>query len=276
MHGDGLGSPAPCEAAWEVSMSDPVKILRREHLVEITLDRPKANAFDPPTSRRLGEAFATFRDDPTLRVAIVTGGEGRFFSAGWDLKAASEDEDHGVGGFAGLTEMFNLTKPVIAAVNGIAFGGGFELALACDMIVAAEEAEFAFPEVNIGIVPDSGGILRAPKRLPRAIAAELIMTGRRMSAAEAHRYGLVNRLVPKPRLMEEARALASQVAGAAPLAIMAAKAAMQATEALTVEEGYRKLRARTVPEYDRMKDSEDAWEGPRAFAEKRPPVWKGR
>jgi crotonobetainyl-CoA hydratase len=244
-------------------MSDPVKLVRREHVLEITLDRPKANAFDPPTSRRLGEAFAEFRDDPKLWVAIVTGGEGRFFSAGWDLKAASEDEDHGVGGFAGLTEMFNLKKPVIAAVNGIAFGGGFELALACDMIVAAEEAEFAFPEVNIGIIPDAGGVLRAPKRLPRAIANE-------------HRYGLVNRVVPKARLMDEARALAAEVVKAAPLAVMAAKASMQATEALTVEEGYRKLRSRTVPEYDRMKDSEDAWEGPRAFAEKRPPVWKGR
>jgi len=257
-------------------MSDPVKLVRREHVIEITLDRPKANAFDPPTSRKLGEAFAEFRDDPKLWVAIVTGGEGRFFSAGWDLKAASEDEDHGVGGFAGVTEMFNLKKPVIAAVNGIAFGGGFELALACDMIVAAEEAEFAFPEVNIGIIPDAGGVLRAPKRLPRAIANELIMTGRRMSAAEAERRGLVNRVVPKARLMDEARALAAEVVKAAPLAIMAAKAAMQATEALTVEEGYRKLRSHTVPEYDRMKDSEDAWEGPRAFAEKRAPVWKGR
>ncbi len=257
-------------------MSDPVKSVRRDHLLEITLDRPKANAIDPATSRRLGEVFAGFRDDPSLRVAIVTGGEGRFFSAGWDLKSAAEDEDHGQGGFAGITEMFNLKKPVIAAVNGIAFGGGFELALSCDMIVAAEEAEFAFPEVNIGIIPDAGGVLRAPKLMPRALANELIMTGRRMSPVEAHRHGIVNRVVPKAQLMEEARELASQVAAAAPLAVMAAKAVIQATDDLTVEEGYKTLRAGTVPEYNRVKDSEDAWEGPRAFSEKRSPVWKGR
>ncbi|MFZ5790503.1 MAG: enoyl-CoA hydratase-related protein [Pseudomonadota bacterium] len=255
--------------------ADPVKVERRDQVMEITLDRPKANAIDPATSQRLGDVFAEFRDDPGLCVAIVTGA-GRFFSAGWDLKEASPNQDFGRGGFAGLTEMFNLKKPVIAAVNGIAAGGGFELALACDMIVAADTAEFMLPEVRIGLIPDSGGVLRLPKRLPRALASELILTGRRMGAAEADRHGLLNRLVPLAELMPTARALAAEVVAAAPLAVMAAKAVLQATEALSVEEGYRLMASGTIPEYRRMLDSEDYWEGPKAFAEKRPPVWKGR
>src|SRR5699024_1253231 len=133
-----------------------------------------------------------------LRVAIIAGAGERFFSAGWDLKAAAEgeapDADHGPGGFAGLTEMFDLDKPVIAAVNGMAIGGGFEIALAADLIVAAEHAEFALPAVGLGLMADSGGVLRLPKRLPPAIANELLMTGRRMSAAEAERWGVVNRI----------------------------------------------------------------------------------
>jgi crotonobetainyl-CoA hydratase len=255
--------------------SEGVRTERRDRVREITLDRPKANAIDPGLSQRLGEIFSEYRDDPDLRVAIVTAA-GRFFSAGWDLKAASPNQDFGRGGFAGLTEMFNLRKPVIAAVNGIAAGGGFELALACDMIVAAESAEFMVPEVKIGLIPDAGGVLRLPKRLPRSLANELIMTGRRMDAAEADRHGLLNRRVPLPDLMTAARALAADLVAAAPLAVMAAKAVLQATEALTVEEGYKLMASGVLPEYQRMLDSEDYWEGPKAFQERRPPVWKGR
>ena len=156
-------------------MADSISISRSEGILEIVLDRPKANAIDAATSRRMGEAFAAFRDDPDLQVAIVTGAGDRIFSAGWDLKAAaekgeSEDTDQGVGGFAGLTEMFDLYKPVIAAVNGLAIGGGFELALACDLIVASERAKLGQPEINLGLIPGFGGTQRLLRLvgLPRA------------------------------------------------------------------------------------------------------------
>src|ERR1700739_2007571 len=147
----------------------------------VTLDRPKANAIDVPTSRALYAAFDRLRRDPELRVAILTGAGERFFSAGWDLKAAAEgegiDADHGPGGFAGLTEFYDIGKPVIAAVNGLALGGGFELVLAADLVVAAEHAEFALTEVTLGLVPDAGGLLRLPARLPRPIAVEDLLPG---------------------------------------------------------------------------------------------------
>ena len=139
---------------------------RAARVLEITIDRPKANAVDSATSREMGQVFASFRDDPELLVAIITGAGERFFSAGWDMKAAvaGDTEDWGPGGFAGLTEMFDLDKPVIAAVNGYAAGGGFELALACDLIVASTTATFFVPEVHLGFVADAGGVLRLPKR----------------------------------------------------------------------------------------------------------------
>ncbi len=198
----------------------------RGSVLEITIDRPKANAIDSATSRELGEAFARFRDDPDVRVAIITGAGDRFFSAGWDLKAAvaGDSEDWGPGGFAGLTELFDLDKPVIAAVNGFAAGGGFELALACDLIVAARGASFFLPEVRLGFVADAGGVLRLPKRLPRAIAMEMLLTGRRMGADEAARGGLVNVVVDPSELADAARKLAGEVASAAPLAARAVKA----------------------------------------------------
>ena len=245
-------------------------------ILVVTIDRPRANAIDAATSRELGEAFVSFRDDTELRVAVVTGAGDRFFSAGWDLKAAAagEDEDFGVGGFAGLTELFRLEKPVIAAVNGLAAGGGFELALACDLIVAERRAEFFLPEVNLGFVPDAGGVLRLPRRLPRAIAMEMLLTGRRMGAEEAARWGLVNRVVDNA--LDAARELAAAIDAAAPLAIRAVKAVVSATEHLDVEGAYAHLRDGSISAYVRMLESEDADEGPRAFAEGRSPVWKGR
>ena len=260
-------------------MANAVTIEKQASVWEITLDRPKANAIDMATSQALGNAFLAFRDDPSARVAILTGAGTRFFSAGWDLKEAAvagKDEDYGLGGFAGLTELFSLEKPIIAAINGLAVGGGFEMALACDLIVVAEGAEFFLPEARIGVIPDAGGILRLPRRLPRAIAMEMMLTGKRLSAVDALRFGLINELVPYAELMPAARRLAAKVLAAAPLAAAAIKASLAATEALTVEEGFALLRRGGVPAYDRLRRSDDYFEGARAFAEKRDPVWRGR
>lgn len=260
-------------------MPDPVHTAVNAGVLTITLDRPKANAIDVATSQALYAAFARLQEDPDLRVAIISG-TGRFFSAGWDLKAASAgeaiDAHHGPGGFAGLTEFFSLDKPVIAAVNGLALGGGFELALAADLMVAVESAEFALTEVKLGMIADSGGVLRLPRRLPRAIATELLLTGRRMGAAEAARWGLVNQVVPEDQLMAAANTLARQIVQAAPLAIAALKQVLHATEAQSVQDAFQTLRAGGLPAYQAMLLSEDAKEGPTAFAEKRAPVWRGR
>lgn len=257
----------------------PVRCHAEAGVLTITLDRPKANAINVATSRALHAAFAQLHSDPALRVAILTG-TGRFFSAGWDLHAATEGEainaDHGPGGFAGLTEFFGLDKPVIAAVNGLAFGGGFELALAADLIVAADTAEFALPEVRLGMLADSGGVQRLPRRLPRAIATELLMTGRRMPAQEAQRWGLVNRVVAADMLMATAHDMAAQLVQAAPLALAAVKEVLRETEALSVPQAYQAMRSGGMPRYRAMLASEDAKEGPLAFGEKRPPRWTGQ
>ena len=260
-------------------MSQEVQVQANDGVLTIRLDRPKANAINVATSRALYAAFAQLEADPTLRVAIVTG-TGRFFSAGWDLNAANEGEainaDHGPGGFAGLTEFFQRSKPVIAAVNGLAMGGGFELALAADMMVASEAAEFALTEVKLGMIADSGGVLRLPRRLPRAIAAELMMTGRRMAAREALDWGLVNRVVAPEQLMESSQALAQQVVEAAPLAISALMQVLRETEMQSVPMAYQTLRSGALPAYQAMLASDDAREGPLAFSQRRQPVWSGR
>jgi crotonobetainyl-CoA hydratase len=251
---------------------------RRGQVFEVTIDRPKANAIDAATSRELGQAFWSFHEDPDLRVAIVTGAGDRFFSAGWDLKAAAagDTEEYGKGGFGGLTELFGLTKPVIAAVNGWAAGGGLEIALACDLILASRDARLALPEVTRGLVPDAGGMLRLPKRIPRALAMEMMLTGRAVEADEAERWGLVNQVVAPAELMDEARAMADRIVAAAPLAVEAVKAIVGATEEVSVEQGYAILRSGAIPHYELSNESEDAKEGPRAFAEGRDPEWKGR
>jgi crotonobetainyl-CoA hydratase len=259
---------------------EPVRAEASGGVLEITLDRPPANAIDAATSRALYGAFARLEGDPDLRVGIVTAAGGRFFCAGWDLKAAAAgeaaDADHGPGGFAGLTELHGRAKPVIAAVNGIAAGGGFELALAADLVVAAEHAEFSLPETGLGIIPDSGGVLWLPRRLPRPVAVELLLTGRTMTAVEAGDRGLVNQVVPGDQLMPAARAFAARVIRSAPLAVAAVLEVLDATEAGSVADGFGALRSGRLARYAAMLASEDAAEGPAAFAARRPANWKGR
>jgi enoyl-CoA hydratase/carnithine racemase len=261
-------------------VTEPVRLDVRGEVLVVTLDRPTANAIDVATSRGLYAAFRRLEDDPSLRVGIITGAGERFFSAGWDLKAAAAgeavDADHGPGGFGGLTEFFGRTKPVIAAVNGMAMGGGFELALAADLMVVADHAELAVPEVRVGVVADAGGLLFLPRRLPAAIARELLLTGRRMAADEAARWGLANRIVPASELLDTALSLAADICAGAPLALAAVQEVLAATDGMDVERGFRTLSEGELPRYRQMLASADAVEGPRAFAEKRPPRWMGR
>ena len=260
-------------------MDSAVRTERRGAVLEVTLDRPKANAIDAPTSRRMGEAFAGFRDDPALRVAIVTGGGERFFSAGWDLKSAAEDAvpdfDFGVGGFGGLQELPDLNKPVIAAVNGMAVGGGFELALSADLILASEQARFALPEINAGTLADAATI-KLPRRMPYHVAMDLLFTGRWMEAAEAQRWGLVNEILPADGLMARARELAGLLAEGPPLVFAAVKEVARRTETLSVQEAFDLVNSRKLKTVATLYDSDDMKEGARAFAEKRKPLWKGR
>jgi crotonobetainyl-CoA hydratase len=252
----------------------PVRTEVRGHVLEVVLDRPKANAIDRATGLELHEAFVRLRDDPHLHVGILTGGGERFFSAGWDLKAAAAGEedtstDFGPGGFAGITEMFDLDKPVIAAVNGLAAGGGFELVLACDLIVAAEHAEFFLPELGLGIVPGSGGAQRLPRRLPWFLAMDLLLTSRRMSAEEAVRRGLVCAVVPQAQLIAEARRIADHIAGCPTLAVQATKEIARRGEGLSVEETFAEMAAGRFPAYSRAMAAPEFLEGARSFAERR-------
>jgi crotonobetainyl-CoA hydratase len=257
----------------------PIRTRVEGAVFELVLDRPKANAIDAITSRLMGEAFRRFRDDPDLRVAIVTGGGDRFFSAGWDLKAAAEGEapdvDYGVGGFGGLQELPHLNKPVIAAVNGMAVGGGFELALSADLIFAAEHARFALPEINAGTLADAATI-KLPRRIPYHVAMDLLLTGRWMEADEAARLGLVNRVVPEGDLMAAAWETARMLAEGPPLVLAAIKEVARESEGLPFNDALRRVIHRRFPTVERLYSSEDQVEGARAFADKRKPVWKGR
>jgi crotonobetainyl-CoA hydratase len=243
-----------------------------------TLNRPKANAIDATTSRKLFEAISLLHQDESLRVAIVTAAGQRFFSAGWDLNAAnngeSADADHGPGGFAGITELVGRTKPIIAAVNGSAYGGGVELMLAADLVVASDAAIFAFPEARLGLLPDAGGVIRVAARLPRALAVELLLTGRSFTAAEARQWGLVNRVVESGQVLATALDLARTLCEAAPLPVAATLDIIDATRGVPDNAAFDVMRA--LESVACVPHSEDAAEGPRAFAEKRPPQWRGR
>jgi crotonobetainyl-CoA hydratase len=259
--------------------SGPLHITRDGAVLEVVLDVPKANAISAATSRIMGETFATFRDDPALRVAIVTAAGERFFSAGWDLKGAAAgeppDADYGVGGFGGLQELKGLNKPVIAAINGMAVGGGFELALSADMILAAEHVRFALPEINAGTLADAA-TLKLPRRMPFHIAMELLLTGRWMDAHEAHRWGLVNEILPAGNLLSRARAIAHTLASGPPLVFASIKEVVREAETLSFHDAIARIMRREFPTVAALYGSEDQLEGARAFAEKRPPVWRGR
>lgn len=260
-------------------MNDPIKTQREGAILLVTLDRPKANAIDLKTSRRMGEVFAQFRDDPELRVAILTGAGEKFFCPGWDLKAAAEgdavDGDYGVGGFGGLQELRGLNKPVIAAVNGICCGGGLELALSADIILVAQHARFALPEIRSGTVADAASV-KLPKRIPYHIAMELLLTGRWFDAQEALQWGLINQIHPADQLMEQAWAMAQLLASGPPLVYAAIKEIVRDAEDAKFQDAMNRITRRQLASVDQLYSSEDQLEGARAFAEKRDPVWKGK
>jgi crotonobetainyl-CoA hydratase len=260
-------------------MSDVIRTHREGRILEVTLDRPKANAIDLTTSRLMGETFAAFRDDPELRVAILRTAGDRFFSAGWDLKAAAAgdavDGDYGVGGFGGLQELRGLNKPVIACVDGLAVGGGFELALSCDLIYASERTSFALPEIRAGTLADAATV-KLPKRMPYHVAMELLLTGRWMDAREAHRWGLVNEVLAPEALEARVREVARLLADGPPLVFAAIKEVAREAESMGFQEAMNWIARRKFRTVDEIYSSEDNVEGARAFAEKRPPVWKGR
>ena len=258
-------------------MSDGIRTATDGAVIEVTIDRPKANAIDLKASRRLNEVFTAFRDDPALRVAIITGAGDRFFSPGWDLKAAAagekSDEDWGVGGFGGLNYPRNLNKPIIAAVNGIACGGGFEVVLGTDIIVMEEHATFALPEIQVGVLADAGTV-KLRRRIPYHVAVEFLMTGRWMDAAEAKHWGLANHVVPKGTAMKKAREIAAQLASGPPLLFPAIKQLLRHTEMVPEHEAFELHDA--LDAVQRVIRSEDLKEGTRAFTEKRSPRWSGR
>jgi crotonobetainyl-CoA hydratase len=260
-------------------MSDPIKTEKRGHVLEVTLDRPKANAIDLKTSRIMGEVFTEFRDDPDCRVALVTGAGRKFFCPGWDLKAAADgdavDGDYGKGGFGGLQELRGLNKPVVMAVNGICCGGGLELALSGDIILAADHASFALPEIRSGTVADAASV-KLPKRIPYHIAMEMLLTGRWIDVEEAARWGLVNHVYPGDQLMEKAREMADLLASGPPLVYGAIKEIVREAEDMKFQDAMNRITKSQFETVERLYRSEDQLEGARAFAEKRDPVWKGK
>ena len=260
-------------------MSELVKTQRDGGVLEVELDVPKANVISLKTSRLLGETFKAFRDDPDLRVAIISSAGDRFFCAGWDLKAAAAgdavDGDYGVGGFGGLQELLNLNKPVIAAVSGMAVGGGFELALSADMILAADHSTFSLPEIRAGTLADAA-TLKLPRRIPYHVAMELLYTGRWMDAQEAKHWGLVNEVLSSEELMPRVRELARQLAEGPPLVFAAIKEVARETQNMSFQDAMNRITKRKFSSVDALYESEDHAEGALAFTEKRDPVWKGR
>ncbi len=253
-----------------------VNLTREGHLLIVEMNRPeRMNALHPPANEALARAFDDFAADPDLWVAIITGAGTRAFSAGNDLRWQAEGNAITVPptGFAGLTARYDLDKPVIAAVNGVAMGGGFEIALACDLIIASETAKFALPEPKVGLAALAGGLHRLPRQIGLKRAMGMILTGRTVTAGEGERLGFVNAVAAPDKLMDTAREWAGMIMACSPMSVRGSKqAVMQGLE----HAGYREAFEAMYPAVRNMLKSEDLIEGPRAFAEKRAPVWKGR
>lgn len=256
---------------------DGIRTIRDAAVLEVTIDRPQANAIDLAASRRLNAIFGAFRDDPDLRIAVITGAGDRFFSPGWDLKAAAageeSDSDWGPAGFGGLNYPRNLDKPIISAVNGIACGGGFEIVLGTDIIVMEEHARFALPEINVAVLADAATI-KLRRRIPYHVAVEFLMTGRWMDAAEAKHWGLASHVVPKGQGLAKAREIAQQLAAGPPLLYPAIKQLLRHSEMVPEHAAFELHDA--LHAVQKVIRSEDLKEGARAFTEKRKPLWKGK
>lgn len=252
------------------------KVEDRGHIRIVTINRPEvANALNREASHELEAVWNDFAADDDLWVGIITGAGDRAFSAGNDLKAqaAGKRGPRPHTGFGGLAMRFDLAKPVIAAVNGLALGGGFELALACDLIIAAENAYFGLPEGKVGMIASGGGVQRLPRIIPQKEALGIILTGRRVTADEGRRLGFVNEVVPTSKALDAALDWAEQILEQAPIAVRAAKEAVYASmDKPSLEEAIRTV----YPIHSTLTGTEDFIEGPRAFAEKRKPVWKNR
>ncbi|HEV7732586.1 MAG TPA: enoyl-CoA hydratase-related protein [Candidatus Binatia bacterium] len=252
-----------------------IRYEKRAHTAIVTIARPEVmNSLHPAANEEMDAAWNDFAADPDLWVGILTGEGEKAFSAGNDLKWTAQ---HGMPrmprtGFGGLTARFDLWKPIIAAVNGFALGGGLEMAIACDVIVAAEHATLGLPEPRVGLLAAAGGVHRLPRHVPLKVAMGMMLTGKPITAAEAHRIGLVNEVVPSTELMATAERWASTIAECSPRSV-------QATKQAAMEGLGRPLPEAMAASYDgvsRLWASADAVEGPRAFAEKRKPRWTGR